>query len=240
MPTPHINANKGDIAKSILLPGDPLRAKFIAENFLENPRLYNEVRGILGYTGTYKGMEVSVQGTGMGIPSISIYAHELIHEFGVENLIRVGSCGAMQANVKIRDVIIASSASTTSSINKNRFRGMDFAPTADFHLLKAAYDVSKEMGINVHVGNVLSSDIFYDETDAAKLFMDAGTLGVEMEAAALYTEAALAGVHALTILTVSDSLITGEATSSQERQETFKEMVTVALEALLALSKEAK
>ena len=240
MATPHIIASKGDIAKSILLPGDPLRAKFIAENFLENPRLYNEVRGILGYTGTYKGMEVSVQGTGMGIPSISIYAHELIHEFGVENLIRVGSCGAMQENVKIRDVIIASSASTTSSINKNRFRGMDFAPTADFNLLKAAYDKSKEMGINVHVGNVLSSDIFYDETDAAKLFMDAGTLGVEMEAAALYTEAALAGVHALTILTVSDSLITGEATSSQERQETFKEMVTIALEALLSLSKEDK
>ncbi len=236
MPTPHINANKGDIAESILLPGDPLRAKFIAENFLENPVLYNEVRGILGYTGTYKGVPVSVQGTGMGIPSISIYAHELIHEFGVKNLIRVGSCGAMQENVKIRDVIIASSASTTSSINRNRFKGLDFAPTADFELLLAAYNKAREMGINVHVGNVLSSDLFYDDSNAAKMFMDAGTLGVEMEAAALYTEAALAGARALTILTVSDSLITGEATTPQERQETFKEMMKIALEAIVALS----
>lgn len=234
----HIGANKGDIAKTILLPGDPLRAKFIAETFLENPKQYNNVRGMLGYTGTYKGVEVSVQGTGMGIPSISIYVHELIHEYGVKNLMRVGSCGSMQEHVKIRDVILASSASTTSSINKNRFRGLDFAPTASFELLHTAYTKAKELGVNVHVGNVLSSDIFYDTTGAAKLFMDAGTLGVEMEAAALYTEAALAGVNALTLLTVSDSLITGEETTSLERQETFKEMMKIALETAVAMAKE--
>lgn len=234
----HIGAKKGDIAETILLPGDPLRAKFIAENFLENPVQYNDVRGMLGYTGTYKGVPVSVQGTGMGIPSISIYAHELIHDFGVKNLIRVGSCGSMQENVKVRDVIIASSASTTSSINKNRFRGMDFAPTASFELLHTAYNEAKELGIKVHVGNVLSSDIFYDSTGASALFMEAGTLGVEMEAAALYTEAAFAGVNALTILTVSDSLITGEETTALERQETFKEMMKIALETAVALKKE--
>lgn len=232
----HIEANKGDIAKTILLPGDPLRAKFIAETFLENPKQYNNVRGMLGYTGTYKGVEVSVQGTGMGIPSISIYVHELIHEYGVKNLMRVGSCGSMQEHVKIRDVILASSASTTSSINKNRFRGMDFAPTASFDLLHTAYTKAKELGVNVHVGNVLSSDIFYDTTGAAKLYMDAGTLGVEMEAAALYTEAAFAGVNALTLLTVSDSLITGEETTALERQETFKEMMKIALETAVAMA----
>lgn len=235
----HIGAKKGDIAKTILLPGDPLRARYIAEKFLENPKQYNEVRGMLGYTGTYKGVEVSVQGTGMGIPSISIYVHELIHEYGVKNLMRVGSCGAMQENVKIRDVILASSASTTSAINKNRFRGMDYAPTADFLLLNTAYNKSKELGIAVHVGNVLSSDIFYDTTGAAKLFMEAGTLGVEMEAAALYTEAALAGVRALTVLTVSDSLITGEETTAKERQETFDEMMKIALETAVAMDQEA-
>ncbi len=232
----HIEAKKGQIAKTILLPGDPLRAKFIAETFLENPVQYNNVRGMLGYTGTYKGVEISVQGTGMGIPSISIYVHELIHEYGVKNLMRVGSCGAMQEHVKIRDVILASSASTNSSINKNRFKGLDFAPTASFELLNTAYNKAKELGINnIHVGNVYSSDTFYDESDAAKLFMKAGVLGVEMEAAALYTEAALANVNALTILTVSDSLITGEATTSQERQETFKEMMKIALETAVAM-----
>ncbi len=232
----HIGANKGDIAKTILLPGDPLRAKFIAENFLENPKQYNNVRGMLGYTGTYKGVEVSVQGTGMGMPSIAIYVHELIHEFGVKNLMRVGSCGAMQEHVKIRDVILASSASTNSSFNKNRFRGLDFAPTASFELLHTAYTKAKELGIDVHVGNVYSSDTFYDTTGMAKLFMDAGTLGVEMEAAALYTEAALAGVNALTLLTVSDSLITGEETTALERQETFKEMMKIALETAVAMA----
>ncbi len=232
----HISAEKGEIAKTILLPGDPLRAKFIAETFLENPKQYNNVRGMLGYTGTYKGVKISVQGTGMGIPSISIYVHELIHEYGVKNLMRVGSCGAMQEHVKIRDVILASSASTNSSINKNRFRGLDFAPTASFELLSTAYAKAKELGIeNIHVGNVYSSDVFYDESDAVKLFMEAGCLGVEMEAAALYTEAALAKVNALTLLTVSDSLITGEATTSQERQETFKEMMKIALETAVAM-----
>ena len=232
----HIEAKKGEIAKTILLPGDPLRAKFIAENFLENPKQYNNVRGMLGYTGTYKGVEVSVQGTGMGIPSIAIYVHELIHEYGVKNLMRVGSCGSMQEHVKIRDVILASSASTNSSFNKNRFKGLDFAPTASFELLKIAHEKALELGINnIHVGNVYSSDTFYDKTGAVKLFMEAGTLGVEMEAAALYTEAALAKVNALTLLTVSDSLITGEETTSQERQETFKEMMKIALETAVAM-----
>ena len=232
----HIGAKQEDIAKTILLPGDPLRAKFIAENFLENPVQYNDVRGMLGFTGTYKGIPVSVQGTGMGIPSISIYVHELIHDYGVKNLMRVGSCGSMQENVKIRDVILASSASTTSSINKNRFREMDYAPTASFELLNIAYNKALELGIKVHVGNVLSSDIFYDTTGATALFQEAGTLGVEMEAAALYTEAAYAGVNALTLLTVSDSLITGEATTAQERQETFMEMMKIALETAVAMN----
>lgn len=226
----HIGAVKGDVAKTILLPGDPLRAKFIAENFLENVKQYNEVRGMLGYTGTYKGVPVSVQGSGMGIPSISIYVHELIHEFGVKNLIRVGSAGAIVPEAKIRDVVIASSASTTNGFNKNRFRGFDFAPTADFTLLSKAYESARELGINPLVGNVLSSDIFYDETNSHELFAKAGTLCVEMEAAGLYTAAQMARVRALAILTISDSLVTGEATTSEERQKTFTDMMKIALE----------
>lgn len=231
----HIGAKKGDIAKSILLPGDPLRAKFIAENFLEDVKQYNDVRGMLGYTGKYKGVEVSVQGTGMGIPSISIYVHELIHEYGVKNLIRVGTCGSIQEKAKVRDVILASSASTTSGVNKNRFRNFDYAPTADFDLLLNAYNTAKELNTEVIVGNVLSSDIFYDETAAFKLFQKAGTLAIEMEAAALYTEANLANVRALSILTVSDSLVTSEETSAEERQKTFKEMMKIALETVVKI-----
>jgi purine-nucleoside phosphorylase len=234
----HIGAKPGDIAKTILLPGDPLRAKFIAETFLDEPVLYNEVRGMLGYTGFYKGVRVSVQGTGMGIPSHSIYVHELIHEFGVKNLIRVGSAGAIVPEVQIRDVVLASSASTTSSANKNRFRGMDFAPTADFKLLLTAYQAAEALGIKTKVGNVLSSDIFYDETNAHELFAKAGTLCVEMEAAGLYTEAAMARVRALTILTISDSLVTHEATSSSERQTTFTQMMQIALETAVRMDGE--
>lgn len=233
----HIGAQKGQIAKTILLPGDPLRAKFIADTFLTDVIQYNNVRGMLGFTGKYKGVEVSVQGTGMGIPSISIYAHELIHEYGVKNLIRVGTCGSIQEKAKVRDVILAESASTTSGVNKNRFRNFDFAPSADFDLLLAAYNSAKELNKNVHVGNVLSSDIFYDETGAFKLFQKAGTLGIEMEAAALYTEAAMANVRALTILTVSDSLVTSEETTAEERQKTFVDMMEIALEAVVKIDK---
>ncbi|PKK39268.1 Purine nucleoside phosphorylase [Clostridiaceae bacterium JG1575] len=232
----HIGAKPGAIAKTILLPGDPLRAKFIAETFLENPVQYNEVRGMLGYTGTYQGIPVSVQGTGMGIPSHCIYVHELIHDFGVKNLIRVGSGGAMVPGVELRDVVLASSASTTNGFNKNRFRGLDFAPTADFTLLSTAYQKALELGMTPKVGNVLSSDIFYDETNAHELFAKAGTLCVEMEAAGLYTEAAMANVRALAILTISDSLVTGEATSSEERQKTFTDMMKIALETARTLN----
>lgn len=232
----HIGAKPGDIAKTILLPGDPLRAKFIAENFLDNPVQFNNVRGMLGFTGTYKGIPISVMGTGMGVPSISIYVHELIHEYGVKNLMRVGSAGAIVPKVKIRDVVLASSASTTNGFNKNRFRGFDYAPTADFQLLSKAYDSTKELGIEPIVGNVLSSDIFYDETNSHELFAKAGTLCVEMEAAGLYTAAAMADVRALAILTISDSLITGEATTSEERQKTFTDMMKIALETAVKIN----
>ncbi len=232
----HIAAQKGDVAKTILLPGDPLRAKFIAETFLENVKQYNSVRGMLGFTGTYKGVPISTQGTGMGIPSISIYVHELIHEFGVKNLIRVGTCGGLQEKTKIRDVILASSASTTSNVNRRRFGELDFAPTADFELLLAAYNAAKAQGLSVHVGNVLSGDIFYDETGASATLAKAGCLAVEMEAAALYTEANLAGVRGLALLTVSDSLVTGEITTSEERQTTFLDMMKVALDAAVEMA----
>ncbi len=234
----HIGAKEGQIAKTILLPGDPLRAKFIAETFLEKPELFNEVRGMLGYTGYYKGVRVSVMGTGMGIPSHSIYVHELIHDYKVKNLIRVGSAGAIVPEVEIRDVVLASSASTTNGANKNRFRGFDFAPAADFKLLLTAYNKAKELGVDTKVGNILSSDIFYDETNSHELFAKAGTLCVEMEASGLYTEAALARVRALTILTISDSLVTGEATTSAEREKTFTDMMKIALETAVELDKE--
>lgn len=233
----HIGAKKGEIAKTILLPGDPLRAKYIAENFLENPVLFNNVRGMLGFTGTYKGVKVSVMGTGMGIPSHSIYVHELIHEYGVKNLIRVGSAGAIVPEVRIRDVVLASTASTTNGANRNRFRGFDFAPAADFTLLSTAYRKAEELGIEPKVGNILSSDIFYDETNSHELFAKAGTLCVEMEASGLYTEAAMARVRALAIVTISDSLVTGEATTSEEREKTFTDMMKIALETAVDMDK---
>lgn len=227
----HIEAKEGEIAKTVLLPGDPLRAKFIAENLLTDVKCYNQVRGMFGYTGTYQGKRVSVQGTGMGIPSISIYVSELINSYQVENLIRVGTCGSLQETVKIRDVIIAMSASTDSNINKIRFQGKDFAPTASFKLVKRAYDQAVEQGIPVKVGSVFTSDTFYsDDPDDWKIWAKFGVMAVEMETAALYTLAAKHNVNALTLLTVSDSLITGEQTTSQERQETFKSMINLALE----------
>ena len=232
----HIGAKPGDIAETILLPGDPLRAKFIAETFFEDAVLFNEVRGMLGYTGTYKGVPVSVMGTGMGIPSISIYVHELIHNYGVKNLIRVGSAGAIVPNVKIRDIVLAASASTTNGFNKNRFRGFDYAPTACFNLLTKAHQSALELGLDPKIGNVLSSDLFYDETNSHELFAKAGTLCVEMEAAGLYTEAVMAGVRALAILTISDSIVTGETTTSEERQKTFTDMMKIALETALKMN----
>jgi purine-nucleoside phosphorylase len=227
----HIGAKEGDIASTVLLPGDPLRAKYIAENFLTDTICYNQVRGMYGYTGTYKGKRVSIQGTGMGVPSISIYLNELITSYKAKNLIRIGSCGSMQADIKIRDVILAMSASTNSHINKIRFNGMDYAPTADFNLLKKAYDIALEKNISVKIGSVLTSDTFYqDDPNSWKHWANYGVLAVEMETAALYTLAAKFKVNALSILTVSDSLVTREETTSEERQKTFNQMVEVALE----------
>lgn len=227
----HIGAKEGEIAKTVLLPGDPLRAKFIAESMLENVTQYNEVRGMYGFTGTYKGKKVSVQGSGMGVPSISIYVDELINSYGVTNLIRVGTCGSLREDVKIRDVILAMSASTDSNINKIRFNGRDYAPTASFDLLKKAYDKAEVMNVGVKVGNIFTSDTFYsDDPDSWKIWADFGALAVEMETTALYTLAAKYNVNALTLLTVSDSLVTGEQTTAQERQETFTKMIEIALE----------
>jgi purine-nucleoside phosphorylase len=231
MPTPHISAEKGDFAPTILLPGDPLRAQHIAENFLDDPRQVTAVRNMLGYTGTYRGIPVSVMGTGMGIPSASIYATELVTEYGVERLIRVGSCGGILPSVKIRDVILAIGACTDSGVNRVRYGGYDFAATADFALLRAAAEAAEAKGVPVKVGNVHSADLFYNPDPEAFDRMEAmGVLAVEMEAAGLYGVAAEKGARALTILTVSDHVRTGEATSSEERQQTFNEMVDIALE----------
>ena len=227
----HIEAKKGEIAETILLPGDPLRAKFVAENYLEDAVCYNKVRNIFGYTGTYKGKRISVQGTGMGIPSISIYATELIKDYGVKNLIRIGSCGAVKPEINLRDIILAEGASTDSQTNKLVFGGADFAAIANFELLLKAYNVVKEKKMNVHVGNVLSSDIFYsDDPDFWKIWAKYGILGIDMEATALYSIAAKYGVNALTILTVSDQIVRGEATTSEERQTGFSKMIEIALE----------
>ncbi len=227
----HIGAKEGEIANTVLLPGDPLRAQYVAENFLTNPTCYNEVRGMYGYTGTYKGKKVSVQGTGMGIPSISIYVNELISSYEVKNLIRIGSCGSMQSDIKIRDIILAMSVSTDSSINKIRFSGMDYAPTANFNLLKRAYDIALKKDIRVKVGSVLTTDTFYhDDPDSWRHWAKYGVLAVEMETAALYTLAAKFKVNALSILTASDSLVTRKETTSEERQKTFNQMVEIALE----------
>lgn len=227
----HIEAKEGQIAETILLPGDPLRAKFIAEKFLKDVVCYNQVRGMHGFTGTYKGKRISVQGTGMGMPSISIYSTELIQSYGVKNLIRVGTCGSFKKELKVKDIIIAMAASTDSNINKIRFHGRDFAATASFRLLKQAYDISVSKGIDVKVGNILSTDTFYgDDPDSWKLWADFGVMAVEMEAAALYTIAAKFGVDALALMTVSDHLVTGEVTTAQERETTFTNMIEIALE----------
>jgi purine-nucleoside phosphorylase len=227
----HIAAKNGDIAQAILLPGDPLRAKYIAENFLENPVQYTAVRNIFGYTGLYKGKRVSVQGTGMGIPSISIYVNELFRDYGVQRAIRVGTAGAIRPEVKIRDLVIALSASTDSGANNIRFEGRNYAPSASFSLLKTAYDIAVSRGWQPRVGSVVSSDMFYSENpDEWKLWAKFGCLAVEMEAAELYTLAANDDREALAPLTISDSLVTAEATTAEERQNTFTRMMEVALE----------
>ncbi|GED57746.1 purine-nucleoside phosphorylase [Brevibacillus formosus] len=230
----HIGAQQGQIAETILLPGDPLRAKYIAETFLEGAECYNNVRGMLGFTGTYKGKRVSVQGTGMGVPSISIYVNELMQSYGVQNLIRVGTCGAIQEDIKVRDVIIAMSASSDSQTNRLLFNQVDFAPTANFDLLHKAYQVATERNLSVKVGNIFTSDSFYRENfDLYKKLASYQVLAVEMESSALYTLAAKYKRNALSILTVSDHILTGEETSADERQTTFNEMIEVALDAAL-------
>lgn len=227
----HIDAKMGDIAEVVLMPGDPLRAKFIAENFLEDPVLYNTVRNCYGYTGTYKGKRVSIQASGMGIPSISIYATELVKFFGVKKLIRVGTIGAIGDNVKVRDVIIANSASTDSSMIYNILgRSMYYAPTADFSMVYNAYQIAQDIGVTTHVGNILSADRFYnDEIDNDKL-RDYGVLGIEMEAAALYTIAAKNNAQAVAICTVSYEILNNVATSAKEREQSFKDMMLISLE----------
>ncbi|PXX96862.1 purine-nucleoside phosphorylase [Marinifilum breve] len=230
----HNEAKMGEIAETILLPGDPLRAKYIADNFLEDVVCYNQVRNMLGFTGTYKGKRISVQGTGMGVPSISIYAHELINQYGVKNLIRIGTCGSFNKDVHVRDVILSMTSCTDSAINKNLFRGMDYAPCADFGLLSDAHKAAVEKGVNVKVGSTLTSDIFYHDLDnnpePFKLWADYGVLAVEMEATALYTLAARFNAKALAIMTVSDHILTGEETSADERQTTLNTMIEIGLE----------
>ncbi|GGM08373.1 purine-nucleoside phosphorylase [Deinococcus aerophilus] len=230
----HLNAEKGQIAETVLLPGDPRRAQHIAETFFENPVLHNTVRGMSGYTGTYKGQKVSVQGTGMGIASAMIYVSELITDYGCKNLIRVGTAGSYQPDVHVRDIVLAQAASTDSNINRIRFGEKTFAPIADFGLLMAAYQIARERGFTTHVGNIMSSDTFYhDDFDQYKIWADYGVLAVEMEAAGLYTLAAKHGVRALTVLTISDHLVTREETTAEERQQTFDQMIEVALDAAL-------
>lgn len=230
----HIEATQGEVADKILLPGDPLRAKYIAENFLEEAQLYNEVRGMLGYTGYYKGQRISVQGTGMGMPSAAIYATELVKEYGVKKMIRVGTCGSIQKDVQVRDLVLAQAAATSSSIIRNDFPKHDFPQIADFDLLMKAYEVGKEQGFNIHVGNVLSDDVFYkDSMDDVFRLGEHGVLGIEMEAAVLYYVAAKHHVKALSLMTVSDHMLTGEETTSEERQKTFDDMMVVALEVLI-------
>ncbi len=230
--TPHIEVDQdGIIAKTVLLPGDPLRAKFIAEKYLTDVIQFNKVRNMFGYTGAYKGKKISIMGTGMGMPSIGIYSFELIHNYGVENLIRVGSCGSYQEHVKVRDVVIGMAASTNSNYASQYNLPGTFAPTASWSLLKKAVSIAEEKNIEVKVGNILSSDIFYNaDKDAWKRWADMGILAVEMEAAALYMNAAKAGVNALCILTVSDSLVNHEETTSEEREKSFTQMMEIALE----------
>lgn len=231
IPTPHIGAHEGEIAERVIMAGDPLRAKFMAENFLENPVQYNAVRGMLGYTGTYKGKRVSVQGHGMGIPSIGIYTYELFNFYGVKRIIRTGSAGAYHPELQLGDVVIGIGASTDSSYGAQYNLPGTFAPTADFSLARAAVEKAEKMGVRYRVGNILSSDVFYgDDGDRWREWQKMGVLAVEMEAAALYMNAARSGKEALCICTISDSLVTGEASSAEQRQTSFTNMMEIAFD----------
>ncbi|BCJ38416.1 purine nucleoside phosphorylase DeoD-type [Actinocatenispora thailandica] len=232
----HIGAERGQIAERVLMPGDPLRAKWIAETFLTDATCYSTVRNMFGFTGTYRGVPVSVQGSGMGIPSISIYAHELINDYGAKTLVRVGSCGALADSLRLRDVIAAIGASTDSAINRQRFDGViDYAPVADFGLLRGAVDAAAGRDVDVRVGQVLSADVFYsDRPDLPERLAGYGVLAVEMEAAALYTLAAKFDVRALALLTVSDHIVRGEALPAADRERSFSQMVEIALDTVTA------
>lgn len=230
----HINAKVGDIAPIVLLPGDPKRAQFIAQNFLEGAVCYNEVRGMLGFTGRYKGVRVSVQGTGMGQPSMSIYATELFKFFDVQKAIRIGTIGSIQARLKCRDLVLAQSASTDSALINRRFGAMHFSPSADFGLLHTAFEKARELGLAVSVGTVATSDLFYDTEEKWRLWAKYGVLGMEMETAELYTLAALFSRKALAIYTVSDSIVSGEATTSEEREQSFRAMMELSLETIIS------
>ncbi len=235
-PTPHINATPEDFARTVLMPGDPLRSKFIAENFLTDAKLINNVRGIQGYTGTYEGTRVTVMASGMGMPSIGIYSYELYNFFGVENIMRIGSAGSIHMDVKVRDIVMAMGASTNSNYVRQFQIPGTFAPVADYGMLKQAIDQAEKIGASYHVGNVLSSDTFYDDqTDVNDYWQKMGVLCIEMETAALYMNAARAGKHALGIFTVSDHILTKEALSAEERQTSFTQMMEIALRTAVAL-----
>jgi len=234
MATPHIEAAANDFAKTVLMPGDPLRAKFIAENFLENSKCVTRVRNMLGYTGTYKGKPISVMGSGMGIPSISIYATELYKDYGVENIIRIGSCGAVRDDIKVKDVIVGMAASTDSNVNRMRLNQCDFAATADFGLLQKVANTANKLNKKIHVGNVFTADLFYTpQPEMFALMEKYGILAVEMEAAGLYGVAAEYGKKALAVFTVSDHIKTGESMPSDERETSFKDMMELTLESIL-------
>lgn len=235
MPTPHNNAVKGDIARTVIMPGDPLRARFIAENYLENPVCYNEVRGMYGYTGTYKGKRISVQGSGMGMPSMGIYSWELFNEYGVNNIIRTGTAGAVSDSVNLRDIIIAMSASTNSAYASQYNLPGTYAPTASWELISTAVKTTENTGVNFHVGNIFSSDTFYDDADSLSKWRKMGVLGIEMETAALYMNAARTGKNALCILTVSDCPLRNLSTTAEERQSGFRDMMEIALETAIKI-----
>ena len=237
MATPHNTAEKGDFAKTVLMPGDPLRAKFIAGTYLENPKLVNNVRGVQGYTGTYKGVPVSVMASGMGMPSMAIYSYELFNFYGVENILRVGSAGAVSMELKVRDIVLGQGACTSSSMQDNFGVHGHFAPLGSWDLLKCAAEICEERKLRYKAGNLISSDIFYnDDPSFNQPFVNLGALAVEMEAAALYMNAARAGKKALAICTISDHILTGEATTAEERQTTFNDMMEVALEVAVRMN----
>ncbi len=240
MPTPHNSAEKGAIAKTVLMPGDPLRAEFIAKTYLENPVCYNNVRGMLGFTGKYKGVEISVQGSGMGIPSIGIYSYELFNEYGVDNIIRVGTAGGISDNVNLRDVVIAMGACTNSNYADQYNLPGTYAPTASYKLLSGAVNAAESHDCTYHVGNILSSDTFYDDSNSLAVWQKMNVLAVEMESAALYMNAARAGKNALCILTVSDCPLKGLSTTAQERQTSFTDMMEIALETAILTSREGR